>query len=424
MLLYPDLRKIIFLGLKMLLTFLITSFIVLLGLLVHIVFIKVFRHRIHGNQLKNRCYCPHEERGMSLKIKKIHLSRRSAPLIKPFITALRSVTSIEYSAVHIELEDGTEGVGTASPTVVITGDSTPSIEYAVQTIISPLLVGKEIDHLAALSQAVQLSCVGNTSAKAAVEIALFDAYAKKIKLPLYQVLGGKTNILQNDLTISINQTDVMVQDAVNGIKQGFTALKIKAGLDGDKDYERILAIREAVGEKIEIRIDANQGWTKKEAVRIINNWQRDGLNIEIVEQPVAANDIDSLKYVTDRVQTPIMADESVFSPEQAIELVYRGAVDWLNIKLMKAGGIVRAIQIADIAKAGGIPCMIGSMMESGNSVMAAAHIAAVHPNIKKIDLDAPLWLKESSTDSFPFKGPEIILSEKPGIGYDFLTSRK
>lgn len=359
-----------------------------------------------------------------MKIKKIHLSRRSAPLVRPFITALRSVNSIEYSAVHIELEDGTEGVGTASPTVVITGDSTPSIEYVVQTILSPLLVGQEIDHLAALSQIVQHSCAGNTSAKAAVEIALFDTYAKKMKIPLYQVLGGKMNTLQNDLTISINQTNVMVQDAVDGTKQGFTALKIKAGVEGEKDYERILAIREAVGREIEIRVDANQGWTKKEAVRIINNWERAGLNIEIVEQPVAANDLEALKYVTDRVQTSIMADESIFSPEQALELVHKRAVDWLNIKLMKTGGIFRAMQIADIAKAGGIPCMIGSMMESGTSVMAAAHIAAAHPNIKKIDLDAPLWLEGSSVDSFPFKGPEIILSEKPGIGYDFLTNRE
>ncbi|WP_050183677.1 dipeptide epimerase [Domibacillus robiginosus] len=357
-------------------------------------------------------------------IQNIYVERHSATLIKPFITALRTVTSIEFLVVRLLLKDGTEGIGSASPTIVITGDSLQSIESAVQRIISPLLIGKEINDIVALSQVVQNSCVGNTSAKAAVETALFDAYAKKLKLPLYQVFGGKTNTLQNDLTISINESSIMVKDAVEAVKKGFTALKIKAGLNAEKDYKGILAIREAVGKEIEIRVDANQGWTKKEAVRIINQWQHAGLNIELIEQPVKAGDLESLKYVTDHVETPIMADESVFSPEQALELVQRRAVDWINIKLMKAGGILRAMQVADIAQAGGIPCMIGSMMESSIGVMAAAHIAAAHPNIKKIDLDAPLWLEESSIEGFPFKGPNILLIEKPGIGYNFLTGGK
>ncbi|MCM3791132.1 dipeptide epimerase [Domibacillus indicus] len=357
-------------------------------------------------------------------IQHLYVERRSAALIKPFITALRTVTSIEFIVVRLLLEDGTEGIGSAAPTMVITGDSIQSMEAAVQTIISPLLIGKEVNDIRALSQAVQQSCVGNTSAKAAVEIALFDAYAKGMNIPLYQVFGGKTNVLQNDLTISINQTSMMVKDAVDAVQNGFTALKVKAGLNADEDLKRIAAIREAVGEAIEIRVDANQGWTKKEAVRIIHRWQHEGLNIAVVEQPVAAGDLEALKYVTDRVETPIMADESVFSPEQAMELVQRKAVDWLNIKLMKTGGIVRALQIADIAQAGGVPCMIGSMMESSISVMAAAHLAAAHPNIKKIDLDAPLWLEESRVKDFPFNGPAIMLSKQPGIGYHFLKDGK
>lgn len=357
-----------------------------------------------------------------MKIRNIILSCQTIPLIKPFITALRKVTSIEFVMIRVLLEDGTEGVGTASPTVVITGDSLQGIESAVQTILSPLLIGREIEQIAALSQTIQHSCIGNTSAKAGMEIALFDAYAKKLNVPLFQLFGGKTNTLQNDMTISINETDRMVKDAVEGVKKGFNALKIKAGLDVAEDHERIQAIREEVGPLIEIRVDANQGWTKKEAVRIIDGWEKAGLNINLVEQPVAAWDLASLKYVTDRVNTPIMADESVFSPEQALELVQMRAVDWLNIKLMKAGGIFRAMQIADIAQAGGIPCMIGSMMESGTGVLAAAHIATAHPNIKKIDLDAPLWLKGSDFKAFPFKGPTIVLSEKPGIGYDFMEN--
>lgn len=358
-----------------------------------------------------------------LNIRHISVKRRITSLKKPFVTALRTVTSIETAVIFVALEDGIEGIGTASPTTVITGESIQSIEAAIKTILSPLLIGKTIMNIASLSQSIQHSCKGNTSAKAGIEIALYDAYAKQLNLPLYQLFGGKTNKLENDLTIGINETKIMKRDAIEAVQQGFKALKIKAGIERKKDLERIAAIREAVGERIQIRVDANQGWEKKEAVQIISEWEKAGLNIEIVEQPVLAGDIDALKFVTERVCTPIMADESIFSPEQAFKLIQTKAVDWLNIKLMKAGGITQAIKIADVAEAGGVPCMIGSMMESGPGVLAAAHIASAHPNIKKIDLDAPLWLEDSDGETFPFKGPSIYLSNSPGIGYSFFEKK-
>ncbi|OLN24286.1 dipeptide epimerase [Domibacillus antri] len=357
-----------------------------------------------------------------MKISNVSVERHQIKLKKTFITALRKVSSIETAVIRVMLEDGTQGVGTASPAVIITGDSIHSIEAAVKTILSPALIGKNILSISALSRIVQRSCIGNTSAKAGLEIALFDAYAKRLNMPLYQLLGGKTNTIENDMTISMNETETMVQDALESIGKGFKSLKIKVGMDTKKDNERIKAIREAVGTSIRMRVDANQGWNKKEAVQMIAGWEKAEFKIEFVEQPVPAGDIDSLKYVTERVCTPIMADESVFSPGQALEIVQKKAADWLNIKLMKTGGIMRAMQIADIAEAGGIPCMIGSMMESGPGVLAAAHLACAHPNILKVDLDAPLWLEDSGTESFPFQGPIIHLSEQPGIGYDFFTA--
>lgn len=350
-----------------------------------------------------------------LRIQEIKVAHSSIPLIKPFITSLRSATSVDCVGICVVLEDGTKGWGAASPAAMITGEGLQGIKSTIQAIIAPLLINREIEQIAALSQVIGESCVGNGSAKAGMEIALFDAYAKSLKIPLYQLLGGQTNSLQNDLTISLNETDQMVLEAKEGVKQGFTALKIKAGLDWKKDYGNLIAIREAVGSSIELRVDANQGWTRKEAVRIIHAWEDAEANVDIVEQPVRAEDFAALKFVTDNVNTPIMADESVFSPEQAMRLIHMQAVDWLNLKLMKAGGIFRVMQIADIAQAGGIPCMLGSMMESVTSVTAAAHIAAAHPNIQKIDLDAPLWLKNRS-ERGPFQGPAIQLTRTPGLG--------
>ncbi|OMP66826.1 dipeptide epimerase [Domibacillus epiphyticus] len=356
-----------------------------------------------------------------MKITRVEVKKRRLKLKKPFVTALRAVNDIEIVMMRIELENGMFGIGTASPAAVITGETIQSMESIVKNILIPRFIGRNILQISSLSRAVQSSCIGNTSAKAGFELALFDTYSKLLGLPLYQVLGGETNVLENDLTISINETETMVEDSLAGVEKGFKTLKIKAGIDGRKDVERIKAIREAVGPSIQIRIDANQGWGKKEAVKIINGWEDACLQIELIEQPVPAGDIDSLKYVTDQVYTPIMADESVFSPDQALELIQKKAVDLLNIKLMKTGGIVRAMQIADIAEAGGIPCMMGSMMESVPGVLAAAHLACAHPNIVKIDLDAPLWLEDNDDKMSPFQGPIIKLNENPGIGYDFFT---
>lgn len=354
-----------------------------------------------------------------MKISHVEVEIKRLKLKKPFITALRKVVSIEAAVVRLKLKDGTQGIGTASPSVVITGESIESIASTIKNTLAPAVIDQNILNIFSLSRTIQKTCIGNMSAKAGFEIALFDAYSKFLRFPLYQLLGGKTNTLENNMTVSMNQVNTMVRDAVESVEQGFKSLKIKVGLDGQKDFERIKAIREAVGPSIQIRVDANQGWNKKEAVNIIKRWEDARLNISIIEQPVLADDIDSLKYVTDHVYTPIMADESIFSPEQALKLVQTKAVDWLNIKLMKAGGIVRALQIASIAEAGRIPCMIGSMMESGPGVLAAAHLACAHPNILKIDLDAPLWLKSNDAQTSPFQGPMIMLSENPGLGYDF-----
>jgi L-alanine-DL-glutamate epimerase-like enolase superfamily enzyme len=137
--------------------------------------------------------------------------------------------------------------------------------------------------------------------------------------------------------------------------------------------------------------------------------------IELVEQPVPAHDWEGLKFVTERVNVPIMADESLFSSKDALRLVSGRYVDLLNIKLMKCGGINEARKIASIAEANGVACMIGSMMEPSLSVGAAAHLAAAHPNITYFDLDAPLWLS-TELDVLKYSGQEVFLSDLPGIG--------
>lgn len=351
-----------------------------------------------------------------MNIQSIEVSIEKLPLIKPFKTALRTTDEIENVVVMLQLESGITGMGAAAPTVAITGDSTEGIVGIIQSVIAPQLIGRPITQLNELSRIVQQSCVGNTSSKAAVEIAVYDALCKYWKIPLYQFLGGNTNSLLNDMTISIGEEEQMVRDAKQIIHDGFSIIKIKAGNDWKKDIERITKIRKAVGDNVTLRVDANQGWTVKQSVEVIRTWEKDRLNIELVEQPVKAHDIAGLKEIKRNVQTPIMADESLFSPRDAMKLLSEQAVDYLNIKLMKTGGIRRALQIANMAEAAEVECMVGSMMESSVSVAAAVHLAIAHPNITKIDLDAPLWIKEEPFEGILYEQNSIHVSGDSGLG--------
>src|SRR3546814_9679419 len=167
----------------------------------------------------------------------------------------------------------------------------------------------------------------------------------------------------------------MVADSLSAVDRGFESLKIKVGKDIGVDIERVRAIYAAVEGRALLRLDANQGWTAKQAVYAMQALEDAGVRLELLEQPVKAQDIDGLKYVTDRVHTPVMADESVLGPLQVIDLIKARAADIINIKLMKTGGISNAIRIADLAELYGVECMIGCMIETSISVAAAVHVA-------------------------------------------------
>lgn len=155
------------------------------------------------------------------------------------------------------------------------------------------------------------------------------------------------------------------------------------------------AIRDAVGYEVDLRIDANQGWQAKEAVKVLREMEDKGLKIEFVEQPVAAHDFEGLKYVTDNVSIPVLADESVFSPMDAVKIMQLRAADYVNIKLMKCAGIHNALKITALGELYGVECMIGCMLEANVSVTAAVHLAMAKNIITKIDLDGPVLCSEN-----------------------------
>lgn len=352
-----------------------------------------------------------------MKITDVRLGMISVPLRVPFKTALRSVNSVEDVIVEIHTDTGAVGYGEAPPTGVITGDTTGAIIGALKDHIIKTIVGKEVDDFESLTKALNDCIVHNTSARAAADMALWDLYGQLYKIPVYKLLGGSRSSIVTDITISVNKPEEMQRDAISAVERGYDCLKVKVGSDPSLDVARLSAIREVVPKDICIRIDANQGWTPKQAVRILNDMQERGLDIEFVEQPVKALDFDGMKYVTERSYVPVLADESVFSPADALKIMQMGAADMVNIKLMKCAGITNALKIASAAEVYGVECMIGCMLEAKISVTAAVHLACARGIITKIDLDGPVLCKEDPIiGGAVFNEKLISLGSEPGLG--------
>jgi len=351
-----------------------------------------------------------------MKIKDIKVYSLKIPLIKEFKTSLRTVKTADETIVKIESEDGKIGFGEAAPTAVITGDTTQSIRGIIKNNIRPVLIGEEIENIEKIHFLIEKAAVNNSSAKAAVEMAVYDLWAQNYGAPLYKLLGGYSDHLISDLSISVNSPAEMKEDALKAAADGYQVLKLKVGKGIEKDLNRVRAVREAVGDNIKIRLDANQGWKAKEAIYIIKKMEAENLKIELIEQPVQAGDYEGLKFVRDNVQTPVMADESLFSAADCLRLLKMQACDLINIKLMKAGGIYNALKINAIAEAYGIEVMLGSMLEGRASVTAAAHLAAARKNITRLDLDAPLYLAEEPVKGgIKINGPKILFSKGSGL---------
>ena len=351
-----------------------------------------------------------------MKITEIRTYKMQVPLVRPFRIALGLTTHAVSCLVEIETDEGITGYGEGSPGPLITGEN---LEGTVATIerLKEKLIGMDPCDMEAIWTVMNRAVAYDGSAKAAIDLACHDILGKKTGLPLYKVLGGLSNEIETDMTVGIDEPEVMAQRAREHVEAGFNVIKTKVGVDFATDLARVRAIREAVGDRAKIRLDANQGWKAKEAVELISRLNE--YDIELVEQPVPRFDFEGLKYVTANSSVPIMADESCWDSKDALHLVSHRAVDLINIKLMKCGGLYEAKKITAIAEAAGVEVMLGCMAEeSGIGITAAASLGAALKNITRADLDATFSLKE-----LPFEGGltvkdtrHLILSTDPGLG--------
>lgn len=355
-----------------------------------------------------------------MKIKSVDIYKINISLEYPTRVPIGVISSAKNILVRINTDEGIYGWGEASPFSPITGDSQCS-NYVMAGKIATLIKGKCAINIEARMTEINGLTISEPSIRSAFDMALYDLRAKYANLPLYALLGGGRRELRTDITIGLQDTvEETLACAEKIVKRGFNAIKMKVGRPGLEDVPHVSAVRKFVGPSIAIKIDSNQGWSYQEA--IANLLVMSSLDIEYVEQPLAAWDHNNLRRLRDKVSLPICADESVFDDKDAFSLVSNQCVDYLNIKLGKSGGIHTAININAIAEAAGSRCMIGCFAESRLGLSASAHLAMAKPNIHFLDLDSAIKFKEDPVAggvTYDSKvGGLLHLPDTPGHGAD------
>lgn len=353
------------------------------------------------------------------RIAQVSTTRLTTPLHTPFVTALRRTTTTDTVVVRVTDDDGVTGWGEAPQVWQVTGESLAGAEACLEGPLAAVVTGRDVDDLAATCRAVAGAVAANFGAKAALDVALHDLAARRRGVSLPVFLGAATHRVGTDVTLAAGEADGLAATAQRRVSDGFRVLKMKVGTDASTDVSRVSAVRAAVGPEVAIRLDANQGWTPREAVRVISLLEELALDVELVEQPVPAGDLDGLAWVTARVGTPVMADESVYGLRDLVEVIRRRAADHVNVKLAKCGGLSVGRTLLDLAHAHGMGTVVGSMMETQLGVGAAASLAAACGTTALADLDAAWWAEASPfVGGLTYDGATVVLPDAPGLGIE------
>jgi L-alanine-DL-glutamate epimerase-like enolase superfamily enzyme len=318
---------------------------------------------------------------------------------------------------RVETDEGVFGIGEGVPTKHVTGETPDTLMDALNAL-AKRLAGMDPLEIEAIHREMDATVADHPAAKAAFDIALHDIKGKFLGQPLYMLLGGDSDRIETDVTLSVQDPDLLAEAARRKVGEGFRILKIKIGVDPDKEIEGIGLVRRAVGNGIILKVDANQGYTVDDAIRVIEGIKRHG--VVSIEQPVHRDDVDGMAYIIERTGFLVVADEAVFYPEDAQRVIAKNACRMVNIKLMKSGGIFKAERINALCEGAGIPCMVGSMVEARVANAAGAHFAAAKRNVKDADLDGFILTKDvpSITGGFTADGGVITLLDRPGLGVD------
>lgn len=331
-----------------------------------------------------------------MKITRVTYERLELKLSEPYTIAYETVSHATNFILKIETETSIYGYGCAAPDLEVTGENPDEVENLIKRTIIPFLTGKNVFRFVRILVDLKELSGKSPSALAMVDMALLDIAARKMGIPMYQYLGGYRKEIPTSITIGILSIEETVRQATEFVKKGFTIIKVKGGLSLQEDIEKMILIRERFPD-ITLRFDGNQGYNVEEAVDFVKGAEKVG--IEIFEQPSKVKHEQNLGLITEQVNLPVMADESLKTLKDAFRLAQNERIDMINIKIMKVGGITEAMHINSVAKSAGLETMVGCIDECSLGIAAGLHFALSRPNIHYADLDGHLDMLND-----PFKG--------------------
>ncbi len=354
-------------------------------------------------------------KAIDMKIKEIEYYTITMPLTIPYTIAYETVSETTNIILKIITDDGITGWGCAAPDKVVTGENPEDVVNHLENVILDLLKGERPFQIAKFNHLIKHVCKKASSTLAMVDMALYDILARKADIPLYQLLGGYRKTIRTSITIGILPLEVTIEKARKYLKEGFTIIKLKGGLNKEQDIEKVLLLREKLGNEFILRFDANQGYSAKESIDFINRTKKAA--IEIFEQPTCITSEEKLGHVTQQIEIPVMADESIKTLKDAYRLASNDLIDMVNIKLMKVGGIFESQHINSVAKAANMEVMVGCLDECALGISAGLHFALSRANIEFADLDGHLDLiGDPFTGLFNLKQGVLYPADAAGLG--------
>jgi len=352
-----------------------------------------------------------------MRITRVETWPVSMRLSEPYTIAYERVETATNVFLRMETNKGIIGYGCGAPDEHITGETSTSILEDINGPVRQSLIGSDPLRTAMLLERLKPLLKVKPSTLAAVDMALFDILGKASNLPLWRLLGGYRDRMKTSVTIGILSAEETVAHAKEWIAQGFSCLKLKGGKDVESDIERVLRVREAVGDRIELRFDANQGFSLEDSLKFVDRTR--SVRLELIEQPTPKGQPDLLGRVTSKVPIPVMADESLMTLRDAFRIARRDLADMVNVKLMKVGGIAEAVQINAVARSAGLEVMVGCMDETALAIAAGLHFALARPTVVYADLDGHLALSgDPSHGAVILRNGILFPTNRPGLGFD------
>jgi L-alanine-DL-glutamate epimerase-like enolase superfamily enzyme len=315
-----------------------------------------------------------------MKISRIETRIVKIPVRSPYVFSHGMMKAFSNVLVWIHTDDGPVGLGESSfvPGGGVSEETPESVKPMIDHCLAPVLIGEDPVDIERLNWKMDAVVPRNLVAKSGLDLALWDLLGKALGRPVYTLLGGSFDPrILCTYTLSIDTPGQMAEQAAFRKRQGYKTLVVKIGRDPATDLQRLALVREAVGEEVSLRLDANEAFWPEQAIGIIRRMER--YHPEFVEEPVKRWDLDGMARVARGVAVPISSDESNTSLESVLQIIRKAAAGIINIKISKNGGLTRSKKIAALAEAAGIPCIVGGANTYEIGRQACRHFAVSTP---------------------------------------------